>query len=55
MPFCPVCGSSNSIPIVYGRPSEELIEMAERGEVILGGCIPSEYHYKCKDCEHLFE
>ncbi|UCH79180.1 MAG: hypothetical protein JSU81_04330 [Candidatus Coatesbacteria bacterium] len=37
-PACPKCGSDeNVIPIVYGYPSEELFEAAERGEVALGG------------------
>ena len=37
-PACPECASSeNVIPIVYGYPSEELFEAAERGEVALGG------------------
>lgn len=37
-PACPQCGSDeNVLPIVYGYPSEELFEAAERGEVALGG------------------
>jgi hypothetical protein len=27
------------VPIVYGYPAPETFEAAERGEVILGGCI----------------
>jgi hypothetical protein len=34
---CPRCGSAG-IPIVYGLPSHELFEAADRGEVALGGC-----------------
>jgi hypothetical protein len=34
---CPKCGGK-MVRIVYGEPTEELIEAAERGEVILGGC-----------------
>ena len=37
-PACPKCGlDENVIPIVYGYPSEELFEAAERGEIALGG------------------
>jgi len=37
-PACPQCGSDeNVIPIVYGYPSEELCEAADRGDVELGG------------------
>jgi len=41
MPICPSCGSSNFIPIVYGKPSQEAIEKEKRGEIVLGGCIVS--------------
>ena len=53
MPNCPNCGSSNSIPIIYGEPSPELMEQARKGEVALGGCIiyPDRNLFHCKDCE----
>lgn len=35
---CPVCGA-RMIPIAYGFPSGEMFEQAERGEVVLGGCL----------------
>lgn len=39
-PFCPTCGSAGHVvPIVYGEPSPQLVAMAERGEVTLGGCF----------------
>jgi hypothetical protein len=27
------------VPIVYGMPGPELFEQAERGDVVLGGCV----------------
>jgi hypothetical protein len=36
--FCVLCDSA-VVPIVYGMPGSELLEVAERGEVILGGCV----------------
>lgn len=27
-----------AVPIVYGLPGPELVEAAERGEVLIGGC-----------------
>jgi hypothetical protein len=36
-PACPTCGEA-AVPIVYGLPGPELVEEAERGEVVLGGC-----------------
>lgn len=34
---CPKCGGK-VVKIVYGEPSPELFEMADRKEVVLGGC-----------------
>jgi hypothetical protein len=33
----PECGGK-MVKIVYGEPNAELMEAAERGEIILGGC-----------------
>ena len=57
MPICPSCGSSNSIPIVYGKPSSEAMKKAEKGEIVLGGCIvrPDRNKYRCKDCGRDFK
>lgn len=35
---CPSCGAPG-IRIVYGMPGAELFEAADRGEVVLGGCV----------------
>ena len=35
--ICPICGGK-VVPIVYGMPTGELEEKADRGEVVLGGC-----------------
>ena len=53
-PVCPECGSEDVIPIVYGKPGTELIERADKGEVILGGCVISDdspFNH-CNGCEH---
>ena len=34
-----MCGSAGVLPIVYGLPGDELAWAADRGEVVLGGCI----------------
>ena len=34
---CPECESEETIPIIYGYPSNEMCEAAERGEISLGG------------------
>ena len=45
---CPECGGP-IVPIVYGLPSVELWESAERGEVVLGGCTvyPGQPTHSC--------
>ena len=52
--ICPRCGSTKVVPIVYGKPTAEADEEAERGEIVLGGCCFStkfpDRH--CHDCQH---
>jgi hypothetical protein len=41
-PNCSRCNTNTSVlPIIYGRPNQQLSERYERGEVYLGGCIYS--------------
>jgi len=53
---CSRCGSENTIPIIYGYPTEDTMETcleADRnGEIKMGGCCVSERMptYYCKDC-----
>ncbi len=36
---CPVCRGTRTAPVIFGLPGSEALERAERGEVILGGCV----------------
>jgi hypothetical protein len=36
--ICPSCRQKTGVDILYGMPSFEGFQMAERGEVVLGGC-----------------
>lgn len=50
--FCTVC-RGKAVPICYGFPSGAMVKAAERGVIILGGCIidagnPS---YWCESCD----
>ncbi len=49
---CPACGSTDAARIVYGLPTVETFEEAERGELILGGCVigPESPEYQCRAC-----
>jgi Zn finger protein HypA/HybF involved in hydrogenase expression len=51
---CPKCGSENTIPILWGYPSQALFKAAEQGLVKLGGCVIGEDEPDtfCKDCQH---
>lgn len=35
---CPACKQKTGVDILYGMPSHEAFEMAERKEIALGGC-----------------
>ena len=51
---CPYCGGE-LIPIIWGYPSEDLLEKANRGEVHLGGCvIEDNTNFHCNGCEEDF-
>lgn len=39
---CPQCREKAGVNIVYGMPTRDLAEQAERGEVVLGGCVLEE-------------
>lgn len=54
---CPKCGSTDTVRIVYGLPSDELLLAASRGNVKLGGCLIGETidgrdgpEHSCKAC-----
>ena len=51
MKQCPKCGT-NLVDIVYGEPSFEIFEKADRKEVKLGGCevSPDNPVYHCYSC-----
>ena len=38
-PRCPACGAADVVPMVYGFPSPDMLDAAERREIVLGGCI----------------
>jgi len=57
LPACPKCQASEKvIPIVYGKPGPVLMERADKGEIILGGCCITDDSpsYHCKTCDYSF-
>ena len=52
LPPCPRCGASAALRILYGYPTPEAFEAAERGELAIGGCMIGEESpdYECGAC-----
>jgi hypothetical protein len=55
-PLCPDCpGSTTGVEVVFGLPSANLFEAADRGEAVLAGCMPPldepEPRWACPRCE----
>jgi hypothetical protein len=52
-PPCPRCGSTDAVEILYGYPTFEAGMAAERGELILGGCMVGDESpdYQCRACD----
>lgn len=54
---CPIClKSKNIIPVVYGLPGKSLLKKAEKGLVMLMGCIvpQNQDEYYCKTDDFYF-
>lgn len=52
---CPDC-AGRLVPIIWGMPSEKMLEMDDMGKIHLGGCVvlPNPANYHCRDCGHEF-
>jgi hypothetical protein len=50
---CPECGG-RGVPVVAGFPMPEVMAAAERGEVMLWGCDPTNApSWQCTECKHV--
>ncbi len=52
--ICPRCGAAiQPVPVLYGYPTHEAFEAAERGEIRLGGCVVGDESpdYACPTCD----
>lgn len=49
IPHCPVNKNDAVIPVVYGKPTENVVKEGKEGKVFLGGCVVSgcDPHYYC--------
>lgn len=53
MNFCPIC-NKELVNIIYGKPTQKLIDMAKTDDIALGGNkplwdAPSYYCYECNE------
>lgn len=53
---CPACGSTYTVKILYGMPTYEAFQVAEKGEISLGSCCVSDNNPNrhCKACGQNF-
>lgn len=51
---CPQCHQKTGVDILYGMPTIEAFEQAERGEIVLGGCCAESDspERQCTACGH---
>lgn len=58
-PVCPTCKSSDHvIPIIYGKPTKELLDQWSKGEIELGGCLSLDGRrppWTCMSCAILID
>jgi hypothetical protein len=55
---CPECLSKDSIgKIQYGYPGNKMIDQADKGKIILGGCSISDKNpdYQCGNCKYQWQ
>lgn len=52
---CPKCDSAKVVEILYGMPTQEVFEVADRGLVALGGCCVTGYEpsWQCLECNNM--
>jgi hypothetical protein len=51
---CPKCDSAAVLRVVYGLPSQEMVEASVAGRIALGYCVhfPDYPDYTCQSCGH---
>ena len=53
---CLSCGNEHMAPIMYGYPSEKMVDLARQEIIALGGCTirednPTHYCYSCGEVQ----
>jgi hypothetical protein len=49
---CPGCGARKVVRILYGFPADDAFDAAEKGKLVIGGCVVSECDpaWQCTGC-----
>jgi len=53
---CPTCKKAKLVPLIFGLPGMDLVAQEGRGEIVLGGCVSSEFppELQCLGCGSQF-
>ena len=53
---CPTCKKAKLVPLIFGLPGMDLMAQEGRGEIVLGGCVSSEFppELECLGCAARF-
>lgn len=49
--ICPLCNQAMMVPIIYGYPTQHLVEQARLDKIVLGGTVFKEYTHFCHNCQ----
>lgn len=50
---CPQCGAKKGVSVVHGLPTAQAAVAADRGEIVLGGCVMGAAPQRqCTACGH---
>jgi hypothetical protein len=52
---CPRCGATDTLPILYGWPDVEMLELESEGQIVLGGCVLRPEAWQCRECKARWE
>ncbi len=54
---CPTCKKAKLVPLIFGLPGMDLVEQESRHEIVLGGCVSSEFppELECLGCAARFK
>jgi hypothetical protein len=52
--ICPKCNQASMVPIIYGLPTEYMIEESRLDKIVLGGTTVKDYTHFCHYCQETY-